>query len=310
MTTWIGIDEAGYGPRLGPLCLGLVAVRGLHWDSDFWKTLAPEISRDPRQWRERPVICDSKELHKPKKGVEIIETAALSLCPEAPGFQAWLEQRGGFSTSDMARYPWYAQDVELPRRASGDRLVAHRQLWNTALQRQGLEVPALLVKPVLTRHFNSMLKEANKNAVEFTCVMGLLDRALSLLPGEDIQVDVDKLGGRDRYGDLLASHFPMEDIQILTESRHLSHYALPGRRLEIRFKKGADRDSGPAAAASLLAKYCREMFMDRLNTWWGSKIPGLAPTAGYPEDARRWLEVVRPHLLDAGYSESWISRDK
>ena len=75
--------------------------------------------------------------------------------------------------------------------------------------------------------------------------------------------------------------------------------------MDIRFSKGADRFSFPVAAASILAKYTRELFMKNLNDYWCGRIDGLKPTAGYPEDAKRFMYVVMPELLASGYSENW-----
>jgi hypothetical protein len=39
--------------------------------------------------------------------------------------------------------------------------------------------------------------------------------------------------------------------------------------------------------------------MARFNRWFCARKPGLAPTAGYPEDARRWLADAASVLPDA-----------
>ncbi|MDR3078295.1 MAG: hypothetical protein LBV15_05995, partial [Planctomycetota bacterium] len=59
--------------------------------------------------------------------------------------------------------------------------------------------------------------------------------------------------------------------------------------VEVRFQAKADRDAFAAALASLAAKYARERFLLGLNAWFGQRLPGLKPTAGYPQDAKRWL---------------------
>ena len=47
----IGIDEAGYGPRIGPLCLGYSAIRCREFapgePPDLWKLLHPSVMRVP-----------------------------------------------------------------------------------------------------------------------------------------------------------------------------------------------------------------------------------------------------------------------
>jgi hypothetical protein len=39
----------------------------------------------------------------------------------------------------------------------------------------------------------------------------------------------------------------------------------------------------------MMAKLVRELMMARFNRYWCGFIPELKPTAGYNQDARRWL---------------------
>src|SRR5262245_61176600 len=64
-----GIDEAGYGPLLGPLCVGMSVVRLESWNEgdpapNLWKMLAPRVSRKPRK-NGAIAINDSKQLKLP-----------------------------------------------------------------------------------------------------------------------------------------------------------------------------------------------------------------------------------------------------
>ena len=52
----------------------------------------------------------------------------------------------------------------------------------------------------------------------------------------------------------------------------------------------------PVALASITAKYVRELFLRRLNHYFQQRIPGLKATAGYPQDAARFLREIEPHL--------------
>ena len=57
--------------------------------------------------------------------------------------------------------------------------------------------------------------------------------------------------------------------------------------------------SFPTALASMTAKYVRELHMRLFNEWWQIHNPGLRPTAGYYQDARRFLgdtETLRRQL--------------
>ena len=55
-------------------------------------------------------------------------------------------------------------------------------------------------------------------------------------------------------------------------------------RTEIRFRTKGEAEL-PVALASMTAKYHRELAMRAFNDYWCRQVPGLKPTAGYPQDA-------------------------
>jgi hypothetical protein len=109
------------------------------------------------------------------------------------------------------------------------------------------------------------------------------------LPAGPIFVVCDKHGGRNRYAPILADHFPDWFIEIHGEGREKSVYRFgpPDRRIEFCFRTKAE-SCLPAALASMASKYLRELAMTALNDFWSRRIPGLQPTAGYPQDAKRF----------------------
>jgi len=308
MSIWIGIDEVGYGPKLGPMVLGLYSLHGSSFNDNFWNESS--VESDPRKWKDQLVVCDSKELYKSQSGIKRLETSAQVLGQSANTFFTWLKLSDDLLLDEIKQYPWYSDDFTIPLEAHPDTIVSHQYKYHKALNRRDVRPGPVLIRPVLERRFNSMLKSHNKSRLEFEVIMKMLDHAMLLCPGEHFYVDVDKLGGRDYYSEILGTYYPMEDIQIVSESRQMAHYKLPNKNLDIRFSKGADRFSFTVAAASILAKYSRELFMKNLNRYWCEKIHGLQATAGYPEDAKRFMYVVKPQLLAAGYSENWMVREK
>ena len=65
----------------------------------------------------------------------------------------------------------------------------------------------------------------------------------------------------------------------------------PGVRREVRFAVRGESFL-PVALASMTAKYLRELAMAAFNSFWQQQVPGLKPTAGYPQDARRFAASI------------------
>src|SRR4051812_45222662 len=75
---WVGIDEAGYGPNLGPLVMTAVVAEGPdERPPDVWGDLAATVARagdrSSRLW-----VDDSKAILKGKKGRDRLEAACLA----------------------------------------------------------------------------------------------------------------------------------------------------------------------------------------------------------------------------------------
>jgi hypothetical protein len=60
----------------------------------------------------------------------------------------------------------------------------------------------------------------------------------------------------------------------------------------------------------MVSKYLRELLMQELNSFWQEQVPGLRPTAGYPVDAARFWQAIRPAAQRLGIAEAAIWRCK
>jgi hypothetical protein len=96
------------------------------------------------------------------------------------------------------------------------------------------------------------------------------------------------------------------------ESAKCSEYRVErlGRDVRLVFRPRAEQASLPVALASMVAKYLRELFMRQFNRFWVERVPGLIPTAGYPGDARRFYEAIRPAMKKLSMPESAVWRRK
>jgi ribonuclease HII len=135
---------------------------------------------------------------------------------------------------------------------------------------------------------------------------------VSVIDADSVQVICDKQGGRNAYAPLVQAGFPdswvVTEVESADESRYrVENLAWP---VTVVFRPRADSGSVAVAIASMLAKYLRELSMKQFNDYWATHIPGIAPTAGYPVDAQRFLKEIRPHLESVGITEDRIWRSR
>jgi len=318
-----GVDEAGLGPMLGPLCVGaaLMSVpvsilRTLSSGSDvspvdaafcdLWKALTPHVSREPRPKSLAIPVCDSKLLHSPSKGIKPLEDSVLPLLGLVHP-----ELLNGFNWSDFWKHvafapervrvahPWYAEaDVAFPLESSADRIRLRSALARKAFAATGIRLHSLSALAVVESEFNRMVDEhANKSDVDLAAfahnILSIWKRCPSVI------VACDRLGGRQFYADSLAAHLKPDRLTIVEETETQASYVLDrafGGRMHsmlISFSVRGDQKCFPVALASMVAKYTREVCMEAFNRFWCGQQPGLKPTKGYVTDARRWLQDTR-----------------
>ena len=93
-------------------------------------------------------------------------------------------------------------------------------------------------------------------------------------------------------------------------ARSVYSFLAPGRRMRLTFQPRADAEHLCVALASMVSKYLREALMLEFNRFWQEQVPGLKPTAGYPGDAARFLEAIRPAAERLGVPEAALWRRK
>lgn len=320
----VGIDEAGYGPTLGPLVVGatLWHVPERRLDADYWKLLSSCVSRTSRGWR--LALDDSKRAFDRKKGIGSLERTVLAFAAAAgqtcDTLSGLLRAVGG-TEQPVPAAPWYAElNAPLPldpAAAAGDGV--RERLARTCAAAQ-LSFCGFLAEVVTEDRYNQRLAAThNKADVLLEHVLRLAlraDEAAARLgrraPNEPIVPDerrvlwIDRLGGRDEYRQALMTAFPERQMHELEVSAQRSAYQLAPRAgsgapcWQIEFLVDGDQSRLPIALASMLAKYLREALMERFNRFWRSWIPDLRPTAGYYSDAQRFLADIHPVIAKAG----------
>ena len=344
-----GLDEAGFGPLLGPLVIGATAWEvppGCGGD-DLWDRLRGGVSRRPSRRLPRLAINDSKKIYSPRKGLLDLERGVLGTMAVQvqPGQQG---QPGDDSADAVAvREPWAALtlgrfldrltvgwagqvadhawyqgcgDLALPVESEPADLATRTNGLRVAMQRSGVRFLGAGLELLLETRYNQLSDSiGNKSRLLFCTAARLIHRLFERFGGDRLTIMCDKQGGRDCYRPLLLEHWPDLKLEVLIESAERSGYRLAeppaagriARAMELWFLPGADLKYLPAALASMYCKYTRELFMRVLNRFWQGHVGAdLKPTAGYYTDGLRFIRDVSQAAGRLGLSTDRLVRNR
>jgi ribonuclease HII len=296
---WIvGIDEAGYGPNLGPFVMSSVACRvpECHRGANLWHVLRAAARRPEEPTCTRLVVGDSKLVYTSGKGLAELERTVLSgLASRALTSAEIVMLLGPECHGELQDEIWYMGDTPLPvdaeHHACADGAGTMARLC-AALEIVWGPARSVIICP---RAFNGMLDRwGSKGAVLAFAAVELL-RRLPAGPDEVI-ICIDKHGGRNNYAATLQPAFPDDLVMAHEEGNDRSYYRTTdrGRQVEITFQPRADSEHFCVALASMVSKYLREVLMLEFNRFWQTHVPGLRPTAGYPGDSQRFWDAIEP----------------
>jgi ribonuclease HII len=317
---WVGIDEAGYGPNLGPLVMTAVVAESTSTQADaavdvrtldFWAGLAETVDRagghPDRLW-----VDDSKAIYQGGTGRDRLETACMAVVQATgralPGcLRTLIEVLGAGTLADVELTRWIEADEDhlawpfcMPREAL-DALLRRTPLHAGNRVWRITAVACVVIGPA--RFNRGLAVHDSKAAVHFSAFDVLLqqiwDRAAD---GRRTFVCCDKHGGRHYYLPPLSQAFPEAWIDRGPEGPDLSRYTIRDgdRRLELSLAPRADQTDGLVALASIVSKTVRELWMDVFNAYWRRRIPDLRPTAGYPNDALRFRREIEARAQAEG----------
>jgi ribonuclease HII len=325
----VGIDEAGYGPNLGPL---VQACAGLYLPDDDltgWQTLKSVVRRMNEPKDDRLVIDDSKVVYT-KGGLEELERTVLAVAMtmgisqnQPPLSKHLFEVACPESTQHREEY-WYRDDSQLFKNDSNHVHILDRMnRWLDWIGKESCGSYVFHCRVVMPAEFNHEADASGSKATVLAngiirflrqAVDASRDGNVSYGPfnHSPVHITCDKLGGRNFYAPILQEAFPDGWPVAEIESAAVSRYRILNLGLDVTvtFKPRADGENVCVALASMLAKYVREVCMRQFNEFWAKHVPGIRPTAGYPVDAKRFYSEIQEAMIRLGIPADAVWRKK
>lgn len=305
-----GIDEAGYGPLLGPLVVGCSAFfvpEKMDAAASFddlpciWTLLGKFVSRTRSRSGKKIHINDSKAVYSPATGISELERSVLSIATVhekmAMNLDEFIEQVAADCMAAMRDARWYepSPGEKFPVTQDAISIKMFANALQQDMKRTGVQCRHIAARVLFEKPLNHLLDQThNKSSVLFSTVAIHLDYLLRNYADQNLWIFCDRQGGRSHYGPSLRLMFEDWSLGIIQEIEGQSDYELSRNGLMVRvtFREKAEAKCLPVAMASMVCKYLRETLMGRFNHWWIKQIPGLKPTAGYHTDGMRFLSDI------------------
>ena len=237
----IGIDEAGYGPNLGPLLQAATAVRVPDVSMCVWQMLATVLGTEMqvKSGDSRLMIDDSKKVHAAVNGTARLERGVLATAQAIGLSLGEFTSRFGLGEShaDLLMEEWFHPAEPLPIEVAHDDLSEQSQKFMSACTQAGISFAGLWCMITPTTRFNAILDtETSKGAVLARGVIDLLKITRAAIPGDEpLEYRIDKAGR--------TALLRLDDSDGLPRWLGVTHRREAGASADIASMRSSDRSS-------------------------------------------------------------------
>lgn len=282
MIKYLGIDENGYGPDLGPL-----VVTGVEIELED-----PHLSKNVFNF-----IKDSKKLKWPSARAEstalgILKAAGLDALSFKRVLETFCINFDSITRICPSNLTPCFKDTSLP-------------VWADTYIKFDLKILKIFVYIYCPLLFNNqLLRVKKKSLLNFMAFSSIWRKSKAEI------VLADRLGGAiTRY----RKWFSLAGYQAVPveEKDGLSVYDVQflGRKFRVEFRQGADGVYLPVAMASIVGKYIREIYMHNLTEYVNSALGTAFPQInGYP--GREDTKFVKENVHRLGLQVDCVIRKR
>ena len=316
----IATDEAGYGPKLGPL-----VVSGTTWDlgqpndqgdlADRFDALSkPLCFGSAKSGVIKTKVDDSKAVFKPGQGNDKLSTlvgSSMQWCGKSyQTLRELIQLVAPDDADEVGSRDWYQSAIPQPSLDAND----VRRAIN-AWSEDEIRLVNVRSRVLTAKRFNESFQQGqNKADLLSQTTLELVRHEIEQLHDDRIEVFCDRHGGRRYYLSVLQQIFPETIVRAIEEGKAISRYQMQwgDRCIDIAFTVKGDRFP-PVAMSSIHAKFMREWMMESFNRYFASQHQGdepLRPTAGYPVDADRFLKEIQETIERIPIDRSLLVRSR
>ena len=344
------MDEAGYGPNLGPLVISATVWRvpGDPRRIDFWNLLEAVVSQTSTKHPDRIHVADSKQVYSPSRGLQPLERSIQTLYGLTPHDSGSFRSLCGWLVSSET-HESFGEFPEQLKRPVAMRSVDSPVYGSAADSRM---VPSVLdVEPWFSARDLALPVKS-----DYAELAGLRNRLASVCGDAEIELVriCSDIVLTERFNSVSAyynskgaalSRFTLsllrsvwdpasDEPTMIIGDKHggrsrydeLLDEQLDGQMI-FRMQEGRQRSSYrigeseihfqtkaeehfPVAVASMVCKYVRELSMELFNAFWQQHLPDLKPTKGYPVDAKRFRKDIADVQHRLGIPDSTLWRER